>query len=207
MVHIERLEDYGVRVGSRVVGACCGVDGPRRCARQPSASMGAPHPVGRSRPARRVDERRGIRRAVRAAGAVRHAAVPHRRGIREAAGRRAATRRARLRASTCSPARSTRRTRRFRTGASTRHDSRRTSLVIDPPNGRLPPRTPAPRRSRSSGAAACNAASRATRTRTTGSACAASSTAAAFPTRCSRRSTTPTCGSCRLRVSSRSPTS
>ena len=45
------------------------------------------------------------------------------------------------------------------------------------------------------------------RTTTTASASAASSTAEAFPTRCSRRSTTPTCGSCRARATSPSPTS
>ena len=60
--------------------------------------------------------------------------------------------------------------------------SRRTSLVIDPPDGRLPPRTPQakpfPMRSV---AAACNAASRATRTGTTVSVSAALSTAAGFP--------------------------
>ena len=86
--------------------------------------------------------------------------------------------------------------------------SRRTSLVIDPPDGRLPPRTrPGHDRFPYSGAAACSAASRATPARTTASASAASCTAAAFPMRCSPPSTTPTCGSCRARAWWPSPTS
>ena len=58
-----------------------------------------------------------------------------------------------------------------------------------------------------SGAAACSAASRATATRITGSASAASCTAEAFPMRCFQPSTTPTSASSRRRAWSRSSTS
>ena len=129
--------------------------------------------------------------------------VPDRRGIRQAPRRRPHPRRTRPGArSTCSPAKSTRRTRRSRIGANTtRHHAAHRSSSIHPMDvcrreSRRPGRFPC------SGAAASRAASRAIRTRTTASASVASCTAEAFPTRCFRRSTTRTCASSRARDSS-----
>ena len=85
--------------------------------------------------------------------------------------------------------------------------SRHTSLVIDPADGRLPPRTPQARPVPVQRCAACSAASHATPTKTTASASAASCTAAGCPTRWFRRSTTRTCAFCKVQGSWPSATS
>ena len=84
--------------------------------------------------------------------------------------------------------------------------SRRTSLIIDPPDGRLPGRVPQARPFpvQRCGTSARRAVRRVPRT---ASASVASCMAAAFPTRCFPPSTTPTCASSRAQVSSRSCTS
>ena len=201
------------RLGHLDVGGCragenepCPV--PSRASRrtEPRVDLERTHIVGQPGSAGRVDNGRRVRRAARAAGAVRHAAVTHRRGIRRADGRGGKVRDERdlagidvLSGKVDGPNAPIPHWREYNTS------SRRTSLIIDPADGRLPPRPHRPGRFPSSGAAACSAASRATPTRITASVFAASCMGAAFPMRCSPPCITPTCASCRAQAWSPSP--
>ena len=125
-----------------------GLAAPPPARRHRRGSAGAAHAVGRTGPAGHVDQRRRTERAVRAAARVRHPAdcsptPSSRRGAPRCSGRPIPTTPTSISRPPTdrTPARWARPRRRRRTGSSAARPRAATSMVIDPPDGRVPPMT------------------------------------------------------------------